>query len=94
MAVKGKRSNQFTKEILASIWEAMYYHAWRARNWKLFKGMRVKPEEALMQIRREILARLDMFVHFKRAPSSRNLLYRLQLRFFFFLYPFWKPFMR
>ncbi|KAJ8535652.1 hypothetical protein K7X08_023372 [Anisodus acutangulus] len=36
---KGKHWPQFKKEVLAAIWSAMIYHTWRARNWRLFRGI-------------------------------------------------------
>ncbi|KAG5623652.1 hypothetical protein H5410_008870 [Solanum commersonii] len=51
---------QFQKEMIATIWGTVIYHAWTARNWQIFRGTLVYTDAAIVQIKKEVIERLDL----------------------------------
>ncbi|XP_070055159.1 uncharacterized protein [Nicotiana tomentosiformis] len=78
--IKKMKWKQFQRELVAATWGAMVYHTWKARNWMLFKGTHVQAAEiVIIQIKREILARVDILSSSKKAHRCRNLVQQLQM---------------
>ncbi|KAH0723423.1 hypothetical protein KY289_006467 [Solanum tuberosum] len=85
---KRKHWKQFQKETFAAICGAILYHTWRARNWKKFKGKHVHTEEAVAQIKKEIIERVQFFSS-SRKEKNVNI-----LRIAYFVVSFlvcWRP---
>lgn len=70
--IKRKHWRQF-KELMTAVWGAIVYHAWRARNWKVFKGINVHTSEVVTQIRKELVGRVKLHKSSKKARSCRGL---------------------
>ncbi|KAL3369675.1 hypothetical protein AABB24_010164, partial [Solanum stoloniferum] len=69
---KRKHWKQFQKETFAAICGAILYHTWRARNWKKFKGKHVHTEEAVAQIKKEIIERVQFFSSSRKAQKCKR----------------------
>lgn len=62
----------FRKEISAAILGAMIYYIWKARNWKQFKGVFTDYTENIGRIKRDIVGRIDLYKHTKKAQRCRS----------------------
>ena len=58
--LRRKNWKQFHKELIAALCGAMIYHVWRARNWKLFKGITINTDMSVTQIKKEFVDRLEV----------------------------------
>ncbi|KAH0704370.1 hypothetical protein KY285_018648 [Solanum tuberosum] len=63
---------KFKKEIMAAIMGGLIYHTWRARNWRLYKGVVIQRSEVIKLIKLEIVNRIEFFKCSKSAHRSRN----------------------
>ncbi|XP_060210228.1 uncharacterized protein LOC132637097 [Lycium barbarum] len=75
--IKRRRWKQFQKEIVTTIWGALIYYTWQARNWKIFKEENVNKEFVTVQIQKEVRERLGMLNCSKRARRCQVLIQRL-----------------
>lgn len=75
--IKRKHWKQFKKEIVAAIWGAIVYYTWKARNWTTFKHLRVPGETVVLQIKKDIVERLDLLKTGRKARSCSSLIHRL-----------------
>lgn len=58
-------------------WSAMVYHAWKARNWTIFKGKTVNTELVLTQIKEETIERIGIAQLSKKARRCQNIIQRI-----------------
>lgn len=58
--------------MIAAVYLAMVYYTWRARNTKNFQGRNVNIEEVVIQIKREVIERIDLLQQSKKAQKCRN----------------------
>ncbi|XP_009778125.1 uncharacterized protein [Nicotiana sylvestris] len=77
--IKKKKWKKFQRELVAATWGAMVYHTWKARNWKLFKGIHAQAAGIVIQIKREILARVDTISSPQKAHRCMNFIEKLQM---------------
>ncbi|KAG5589167.1 hypothetical protein H5410_039681 [Solanum commersonii] len=76
-SIKAKHWKPFKKEIVAAIWGAVIYHTWRARNWKKFKHTIVQAGIVIVQIKKEIVVRLDLLKLSRKAHRCRGYIQKL-----------------
>ncbi|WMV40413.1 hypothetical protein MTR67_033798 [Solanum verrucosum] len=76
-SIKAKHWKPFKKEIVAAIWGAVIYHTWRARNWKKFKHTIVQADIVIIQIKKEIIERLDLLELSRKADRCRGHIQKL-----------------
>lgn len=76
-SIQRKHWKQFTKEIMAAVYGAMVYYTWRARNWKVFRGITIQTNYVYTQIQQEIKVRVDMLRSSKRAHRCSLLINRI-----------------
>lgn len=74
-----KRNNwkQTKKEIVAAIFGSMFYHTWRARNWRMFKGVNVNIEDVVRQIKQDVIERIDTSGRSRKAHTCREFLQKI-----------------
>ncbi|KAG5616780.1 hypothetical protein H5410_016604 [Solanum commersonii] len=72
-----KHWKQFKKELVAAIWAAIVYYTWKARNWTTFKNMSVQTETVVLQIKKDIVERLDLLKMGRKGRSCTSLIHRL-----------------
>ncbi|KAG5601808.1 hypothetical protein H5410_033178 [Solanum commersonii] len=77
---KRKHWKQFQKETFAAICRAILYHTRRARNWKKFKGKHVHTEEAVAQIKKEIIERVQFFSSSRKAQKCKQFIQLLSIQ--------------
>ncbi|WMV36747.1 hypothetical protein MTR67_030132, partial [Solanum verrucosum] len=76
-SIKAKHWKPFKKEIVAAIWRVVIYHTWRARNWKKFKHTIVQADIVIVQIKKEIVERLDLLKLSKKSHRCRGYIQNL-----------------
>nr|XP_016463101.1 PREDICTED: uncharacterized protein LOC107786164 [Nicotiana tabacum] len=74
---KRKQWPRLKKELMTAIWGALLHHTWKARNWKLFKGINVHRSEIVSQIKKDVVVRLESYRTSRRARRCRGLVYKL-----------------
>ncbi|XP_019255152.1 PREDICTED: uncharacterized protein LOC109233742 [Nicotiana attenuata] len=52
--IKKKMWKQLKKEVVAATMGAVFYHTWKARNWKIFKGTNVNNIDTAERIKQEM----------------------------------------
>ncbi|KAK6798204.1 hypothetical protein RDI58_005906 [Solanum bulbocastanum] len=70
---KRRHWKQFQKEMIATIWGTVIYHAWTARNWQIFRGTLVYTDAATVQIKKEVIERLDLLKGSKKASKCHSI---------------------
>lgn len=63
----------YKKELAAAINDVMIFHTWRARNWKIFRGITVHKEDVVQHIKKEIIERIEVTRNSHRARRCRSL---------------------
>ncbi|XP_060201918.1 uncharacterized protein LOC132630355 [Lycium barbarum] len=65
--LKSRKWKQFKKELIASVWGAMIYYRWQARNWKVFRSINVNTGFVVTQIQIEIRGRTEWLRNSRKA---------------------------
>lgn len=72
--IKKKKWKQLKKEVVAATMGVVFYHTWKARNRKIFKGVSVNSADAVEQIKKETLVRLSNIHKSKKANKYKEFL--------------------
>lgn len=59
--------------MIATIWGTVIYHAWTARNWQIFRGTLVYTDAAIVQIKKEVIERLDLLKGSRKASKCHSI---------------------
>ncbi|XP_070045599.1 uncharacterized protein [Nicotiana tomentosiformis] len=75
--IRRRHWKQFRKEVAAAMIGAMVYYTWPARNWKIFRQVRLNMDFCIGQIQKEIKERIRMRAESRRARHCPVLIHRL-----------------